>query len=84
MQEFCTVFGMYVLDASIFQHLKHDIDHNIRVNGDFQLTPALNRLGKETGVKGLMMRGRRFDMGNPESVLEALVNFREPAIPSTD
>ena len=77
-QEFCTVFGMYVLDASLFGYLKHDITHNIRVNGDFQLTPALNRMCKEKRVKGLMMAGRRFDMGNPESVVEALVAFRSP------
>ena len=69
---------MYVLDASLFGYLKHDITHNIRVNGDFQLTPALNRMCKEKRVKGLMMAGRRFDMGNPESVVEALVAFRSP------
>ena len=69
-----------MLDASIFNYLKHDIEHNIRVNGDFQLTPALNRMCKEKQVKGLMMDGKRFDMGNPESFLEALNSFREPVV----
>ncbi len=71
---------MYVLDATVFEYLEHDIGNNIRVNGDFQLTPALNRMCKEKTVKGLMMRGKRFDMGNPESVLEAMVAFREPVL----
>ncbi len=79
LQEFCTVFGMYVLDSSIFAYLRSDIDHNKRVNGDFQLTPALCRMCKERPVKGLMMHGKRYDMGNPESVLEAMVAFRKGA-----
>lgn len=66
---------MYALDPSIFTYLSEDITHNKRVDGFFQLTPALSRMCQEKSVKGLMVQGRRYDMGNPESVMEAIAGF---------
>jgi len=67
---------MYVLNSSVFKLLKHHIDNNLRVGGDIQLTPVLSSLCTSQQVKGLMVHGKRFDMGNPESVFEALAAFR--------
>ena len=45
--------------------------------GEFQLTSALDRLRQEDGFLGLVMQGRRFDIGLPEYYLETLRRFGE-------
>jgi UTP--glucose-1-phosphate uridylyltransferase len=74
---FLTVFGQYVLSPKIFGYLEENIKGNIRERGEFQLTSCLDRLRKEEGVYGYMVKGRRFDIGNPDAYLNALVEFRK-------
>ncbi len=74
---FLTVFGQYVLSAKIFEYLETNIRKNIRERGEFQLTSCLDRLRKEEGVYGYLVKGHRFDIGNPEAYLEALIEFRK-------
>jgi UTP-glucose-1-phosphate uridylyltransferase/mevalonate kinase len=74
---FLTVFGQYVLSPKIFGYLDENIKLNIRERGEFQLTSCLDRLRKEEGVFGLLVKGRRFDIGNPDAYLNALIEFRK-------
>jgi UTP-glucose-1-phosphate uridylyltransferase/mevalonate kinase len=74
---FLTVFGQYVLSPKIFEYLEENIRLNIRENGEFQLTSCLDRLRKEEGVFGILIKGRRFDIGNPDAYLNAIVEFRK-------
>jgi len=75
--EYLTVFGQYVIKPQIFDYLEEHIHHNVRERGEFQLTSALDRLRKEDGLLGLMVHGRRFDIGLPEYYLETLQAYRE-------
>ena len=48
------------------------------LSGEFQLTSALDRLRREDGFLGLIMDGRRFDIGLPQYYLETLQMFSQP------
>ena len=75
--EYLTFFGEYVIGPQIFAYLEEHIRNNVRERGEFQLTSALDRLRQEDGFQGLIIDGRRFDIGIPESYLETLTAFRE-------
>ena len=76
--EYLTVFGQYILKPQIFDILKEHIDNNVRERGEFQLTSALDRLRQEDGFLGLIIDGKRFDIGLPDYYLETLQTFRQP------
>jgi len=75
--EYLTVFGQYVIKPQLFEFLEEHIRNNVRERGEFQLTSALDRLRQEDGFHGLIVDGRRFDIGLPEHYLETLRTFRE-------
>jgi UTP-glucose-1-phosphate uridylyltransferase/mevalonate kinase len=73
--EYLTFFGEYVIAPQIFGYLEEHIRNNVRERGEFQLTSALDRLRQEEGFHGLVIDGRRFDIGVPVSYLETLQAF---------
>ncbi|MCZ6680885.1 MAG: UTP--glucose-1-phosphate uridylyltransferase [Candidatus Poribacteria bacterium] len=73
---FLTVFGMYVLTPKIFDYLEENITHNLREDGEFQLTSCLDKLRKEDNFSGYVVKGRRFDIGVPEAYRQAMIDFR--------
>lgn len=73
--EYLTVFGQYIIKPQIFDYLEEHIQHNVRERGEFQLTSALDRLRQEDGFMGLIMDGRRYDIGLPQYYLETLATF---------
>jgi len=75
--EYLTVFGQYIIKPEIFDILSENIGNNVRERGEFQLTSALDRLRRTDGFMGLMIDGRRFDIGLPDSYLETLQAFRQ-------
>jgi UTP-glucose-1-phosphate uridylyltransferase/mevalonate kinase len=76
-EDYLTVFGMYVIKPKLFEYLDENIKNNIRERGEFQLTSALDRLRQEDGFYGLIMDGRRFDIGLPTHYLETLQTFSQ-------
>src|SRR5512143_478584 len=74
--EYLTLFGQYIIKPQIFAYLEEYIKNNVRARGEFQLTSALDRLRQEDGFHGLIVDGRRFDIGLPEHYLETLRTFR--------
>ena len=56
---------------------KRVIENNVREHGEFQLTSTLDRLRQEDGFMGLVINGKRFDIGRPEEYLETLHAFRQ-------
>ena len=74
--EYLTIFGQYVIKPALFTYLEEHIGNNVRERGEFQLTSALDRLRQEDGFQGLIVAGRRFDIGLPEHYLETLRTFR--------
>lgn len=75
--EYLTVFGQYVIKPRLFEILKEHIDNNVRERGEFQLTSALDRIRQEDGFMGLVMDGKRYDIGLPDYYLETLRTFRQ-------
>jgi UTP--glucose-1-phosphate uridylyltransferase len=73
--EYLTVFGLYIIKPQLFDYLEEHIAHNVRERGEFQLTSALDRLRQEDGFLGLVMEGRRYDIGLPEYYLDTLQTF---------
>jgi UTP-glucose-1-phosphate uridylyltransferase/mevalonate kinase len=75
--EYLTVFGQYIIKPQLFDYLEEHIVNNVRERGEFQLTSALDRLRREDGFLGLVMDGRRFDIGLPEHYLDTLYTFHQ-------
>lgn len=78
VDEYLTVFGQYIIKPELFDLLEHNILNNVRERGEFQLTSALDRLRQMDGFNGLVVDGRRFDIGIPEHYLETLQAFSQP------
>jgi len=76
-RDYLTVFGQYVIKPRLFAFLEEHIGNNVRERGEFQLTSALDRLRQEDGFLGLVVEGRRFDIGLPAHYLETLRTFPE-------
>jgi UTP-glucose-1-phosphate uridylyltransferase/mevalonate kinase len=76
--EYLTVFGQYVIKPELFALLEMNIKNNLRERGEFQLPSALDRLRQIDGFNGLMIDGKRFDIGIPEHYLETLSTFHLP------
>ncbi len=74
--EYLTLFGQYIIKPQIFDYLEENIANNVRERGEFQLTSCLDRLRQEDGFHGLVIDGRRYDIGLPEHYLETLRTFR--------
>lgn len=73
---FFSVFGQYVLKPEIFDYLEEHIEHNLRERGEFQLTSCLDRMRQEDGFSGYVVKGRRFDIGNPDAFRQTMIDFR--------
>jgi UTP-glucose-1-phosphate uridylyltransferase/mevalonate kinase len=73
--EYLTIFGEYIIKPQIFNYIEENIKNNIRERGEFQLTSALDRLRQEDGFQGLIIDGKRYDIGLPQYYLETLQNF---------
>ena len=76
IDQFLTVFGIYVLQPQIFEFLEQNIVHNLRERGEFQLTSCLDELRKADGFSGYVVKGRRFDIGLPEEYRQTVIDFR--------
>jgi UTP-glucose-1-phosphate uridylyltransferase/mevalonate kinase len=74
--EYLTVFGLYIITPRLFEFLEEHIQNNVRERGEFQLTSALDRLRREEGFYGLLMDGKRYDIGLPDYYLAALQAYR--------
>lgn len=78
--EYLTVFGLYIIKPQVFQYIEEHIENNVRERGEFQLTSALDSLRRDDGFMGLIMEGRRYDIGLPQYYLETLNTFIEKGI----
>ncbi len=73
--EYLTLFGQYIIKPQIFDYLEEHINNNVREKGEFQLTSAIDRLRQEDGFHGLVIKGKRYDIGLPEYYLDTLRMF---------
>jgi UTP--glucose-1-phosphate uridylyltransferase len=73
---FLSIFGQYILIPRIFELLGDYISRNMRCeNGEYQLTPCLDKLRNEEGFVGCRVDGRRYHIGHPEAYRQTLLNY---------
>ena len=79
-KEYYSVFGQYILTPEVFSQLHEDIMQK-EIEGDhvteIELTSALEAVRKRSGMVGVRLRGRMFDMGNPAALTRAIAEFGE-------
>jgi UTP--glucose-1-phosphate uridylyltransferase len=73
--EFLGVFGMYILEAKIFDYLEEDINKNKRDKGEFQLTTCLEKMRQDLGMSGYLVKGQYFDTGMPLFYRQTMIDF---------
>ena len=80
-KEYYSVFGQYILTPEVFAQLHEDIMQK-EIDGDhvteIELTSALEAVRKRSGMVGVRLRGRMFDMGNPNALSNTIQTFAEP------
>ena len=80
-KEYYSVFGQYILTPEVFSQIHEDIMQK-EIDGDHQteieLTSALDAVRKRSGMVGVRLRGRMFDMGNQAALTNAITEFAKP------
>ncbi len=73
--QFLALFGQYILSPKIFKLLEDHIKHNIREDGEFQLTSCLDKLRIEDGFMGYIVKGRSYDIGVPDKYRQTIIDY---------
>ena len=80
-KEYYSVFGQYILTPEVFSQLHEDIMQR-EIEGDhvseIELTSALDAVRKRSGMMGVRLKGRMYDMGNPTALVRAIQEFSKP------
>jgi UTP--glucose-1-phosphate uridylyltransferase len=66
------IIGRYIFTPRLMELLQ---DTPQGINGEIQLTDAIDRLAKEEPVYGVLIEGQRFDAGNPLGFLMANISL---------
>lgn len=66
------ILGRYVFTKDIFKYIE---ESKPGVNGEIQITDAIDSLAKNEGVYGYIYEGKRYDVGNKLGFLEATVEY---------
>ena len=81
VKEFYSVFGQYILTPEVFAQLHEDIMQK-EIDGDhvteIELTSALEAVRQRSGMMGVRLQGRMYDMGNPHALVRAVQEFSQP------
>ncbi len=72
---YLTIFGQYILTPRIFQLLEENISRSMREGGEFQLTSCLDKLRQEEGFVGCRVKGKRFDVGQPQAYRQTIIDY---------
>lgn len=63
-KKYMSVFGQYILTPQVFAQLHDDIMNATDSSKEVELTSALDKVRKQTGMIGVRLQGRMYDMGN--------------------
>jgi len=73
---YLTFFGLYILEAPIFNLLGEQAELNARdEKGAFGLTPALEKMRSDSSMMALLVDGNRFDLGTPSQLVNSLTGY---------
>ena len=77
-KEFYSVFGQYILTAEVFEQLAADIakaDAEGNHLREIELTAALEAVRQKSGMMGIRLAGKMYDMGNPTALRRCVQQF---------
>ncbi|MBR1688665.1 MAG: hypothetical protein IJ710_09095 [Prevotella sp.] len=77
-KEYYSVFGQYILTPDVFAQLAEDIakaDSEGDNQREIELTSALEAVRKRSGMMGVRLDGKMYDMGNPVALRNAVLRF---------
>ena len=77
-KEYYSVFGQYILTPEVFAQLHEDVMQK-EIDGDhvseIELTSALEAVRQRSGMMGIRLKGRMYDMGNPEALRRCVEEY---------
>ena len=72
------MFGQYILTPEVFAQLHEDIMKK-EIDGDhvseIELTSALEAVRQRSGMMGVRLKGRMYDMGNPDALRRCVEEY---------
>lgn len=77
-KEYYSVFGQYILTPGVFEQLHLDImkaEMDKDYSREIELTSALEAVRQHSGMMGVRLKGRMYDMGNPAALVRAVTEF---------
>ena len=87
-REYCSVFGQYILTPEVFAQLEADIreadeaaltsKEGEQRSKEIELTAALDKVRLKSGMMGMRLKGERYDMGNPQALVNTITGFSAP------
>lgn len=74
-RKYMSVFGQYVLTPEVFDQLRLDIANAEDMNKEIELTSALDKVREQSGMIGVQLQGRMYDMGNFNAFRNCVSDF---------
>ena len=74
-RKYMSVFGQYILTPEVFDQLRSDIAKATDSNKEIELTSALDKVREQTGMVGIQLQGRMYDMGNYNAFINCVTNY---------
>ena len=74
-RKYMSVFGQYILTPEVFEQLRTDIAQADDSNQEIELTSALDKVREKSGMIGVQLHGKMFDMGNYNSFVNCVSEY---------
>ena len=74
-ENYYAVFGQYVLTPEVFENLENNIKNNLLENNEIQLTTALEQTRASSGMMGIVIDGKSYDVGLPQAYVKTLSEY---------
>lgn len=74
-KKYMSVFGQYILTPEVFTQLHEDITNATDEGKEIELTSALDKVREQTGLIGVRLQGRMYDMGNYNAFINCVCNL---------
>ena len=76
-KKYFSVFGQYILTPEVFEQLASDIATADSENStrEIELTSALEAVRQRSGMIGVRLDGKMYDMGNPVAFRNAVIEY---------
>lgn len=74
-KKYLSVFGQYILTPEVFEQLREDIRQTTDTTKEIELTSALDKVREQTGMIGVRLQGRMYDMGNYDAFKRCVTEY---------